>query len=93
VNAAQLKIAQNPSYVPSMGGECVSIGGTCGGNDSQKICKICSVTISGSIATILARATYGGAYANLMVRVTLPEMDIVDWSELPSYAGPPCVVP
>jgi len=95
VNAAMLKIAQNPSYVPAVAGDCVSVGGTCGGTDPQKVCKICSVTAVGSESTVVVRALYDHAYTNL--RITFANVPgtytVTHWTELAANSVPSCTLP
>lgn len=95
MNAAMLKIAQNGSYAPAAAGECVAIGGTCGGSDPQRVCKICSVNYSGSTATIETRALYNGTYTNLLARVdTAPgNMAVTFWDEKPVSGASTCTLP
>jgi hypothetical protein len=95
VREAQLLLAENSSYTPALGGECISLGGICGGSDTQRVCKICSIATSGTIATVLARATYNGAFTNLAVsfNTSRGNVAVTTWTESGSYAGPPCVVP
>ena len=95
VNSAILKIAQNPSYAPAAGGECVGVGGECGGTGELQVCKICDVTTAGAITTIQIRAAYGGAYTNVAVSVDSSDgrFGIVSRRELPTYGGPLCVFP
>lgn len=85
MNAAMLKIAQNGSYAPVAAGECVAIGGTCGGADPQRVCKICSVSYSGSVATITTRALYHDTYTDLSAQVdTTPgSLAVLFWDETP----------
>lgn len=95
VNAALLKIAQNPAYAPAATGECVSEGGTCGGSGPQRTCKVCSVSYSGSIATIVTRASFNHTYTNIYARAdTTPgAMAITYWSEKAASGAPTCTVP
>ena len=95
VAAAALKLRQDAAYQPALGGECVSLGGTCGGGDPQKVCKICQVIENGSARTIRARALYNGSYTNLSVTDTLDanSFTVSDWSELPTYTGASCSLP
>ncbi|NBV77610.1 hypothetical protein EBR66_05610 [bacterium] len=93
VNAAILRVSQNGSYAPVSGGDCVSLGGTCGGSNLQYVCKICSVTYAAGTATVITRARYNGAYTNLQVSFTTgSNVAVGAWSELPlSPHG--CTVP
>ncbi|MBI5470119.1 hypothetical protein HY968_02240 [Candidatus Kaiserbacteria bacterium] len=94
MQAAALKIAQNSTYTPISGGECVSVGGTCGGSGVQKVCKICSVVITGTTAMMQTRATYNGAYTNLVAYIDTTSGDFSGgYQEIPTYSGPSCVVP
>jgi hypothetical protein len=92
VQSAMLKEAQNPTYA---GGDCISLGGVCGGADPQQVCKICSVTYASGIATAYTRAAYRGAYTNLRVSfdTTPGSYAIQGWAELPSYGLGACPVP
>lgn len=95
VNGAMLKIAQNPAYVPAATGDCVSEGGTCGASGPQRTCKICSVSYSGSTATIITRASYNHAYTNIYAKAdTTPgAMVITYWSEKAASGVSTCTVP
>ena len=92
IAAAELKLVQDTTYQPPAGGECVTLGGTCGGTDPQKVCKICQVIVVGSERTIRARALYNGSYTNLAVTGTLESNDFTmsEWAEVPTYAGASC---
>lgn len=94
VSAVSLKIARDPHYVPAPSGDCISVGGTCQGDDPQKVCMICSVMLNGLSATADLRARYNGAYSNLRVtiNVTPGNFTIVDWKEIEN-GDPSCVVP
>jgi hypothetical protein len=89
VNAALVRLAGDSGYAPPAGGACVELGGTCGGADPQKVCKICSV----SGGTIRARARYHGSYTNVEV-VYSSSFGINQWTERStvSWAGT-CSVP
>jgi hypothetical protein len=91
VQEAMLKAEQNASYA---GGDCISLGGVCGGADPQKICRICSVTHSAGSATANVRAVYSGAYSNLSVTfsTTAGNPSILNWKETPS-GDASCPVP
>ena len=94
VNSVMLKIAQNSAYTPAPSRDCVSVGGTCGGSDPQKVCKICSVTTSGNFATTTVRAMYNGTYTNLTIGMnsTPGSFSVLNWSETNTGAGT-CTVP
>ena len=90
IDAAILKAAQNPSYG---GGECISLGGVCGGTDPQRVCRICSVSYSYGSATASTRAVFGQAFTNLTATFnTAGRFAISNWRETPS-GDPSCVVP
>jgi hypothetical protein len=81
VNSAMIKVAQNSSYVPAAGGDCLSVGGSCTGTDPQKVCKICSVGTSAGVTTVTTRALYNGAFTNLKVSFNATSYAITGWSE------------
>ncbi len=90
---ALVRIAQNSSYAPAGSGDCVSIGGTCGAADPQKVCKICSVS-AGPSYDIVTRAVYNKAYSTVKVKATLlgTSFTINSWDE--QTTGPAgCTVP
>ena len=90
VNSAMLKVAQGttPSNL------CVSLGGTCGGTDPQKVCKICSSSVSGGIATVRTRARYNGTFTNLEVKFTTTPSNFVVTSWKENETGDPsCTLP
>jgi hypothetical protein len=95
INTAIVNLAKDVSYAPVAGGDCLSMGGTCGGVDPQKVCRICSVTTSGSNKIIVARAKYNKAYTNITAKVTPGTTDFTvnSWDETATYTGSPCIVP
>lgn len=95
IAAATLELAQDAAYQPVAGGECVTLGGSCGGADPQKVCKVCQVITSGNELAIRARALYNGSYTNLAVTGTLGVNDfsVSNWSEVPTYIGASCPLP
>ncbi len=94
-NTAILKIAQNDSYAPAVGGECVSVSDTCGASDAIMICQICSVHLSGSIYTVRSRAEYKGSFTTLQVQGVMgpASFTLSAWSEIPAYTGSICPLP
>jgi len=93
VNVAMLKVAQDGSYAPAVGGDCITLGGTCHAPDPQKTCAICSVT-GGNPATVVTRAVYNGAFSTVQVTFdTTPDNFAVSrWEEL-SAGTLVCAVP
>ena len=91
-STAMLKIAQNASYAPIAGGECVSVSDTCGAAGAKKTCKICP---SGVSNVFYARAVYNGAYTNLRVEGSIASnnFSVVSWEETAPYGGPACLLP
>lgn len=94
-NTAMLKVAQNSSYAPVVGGECVSVSDTCGISGAAKTCRICSVTLTDGSYTILTRAVYKGAYTTLEVQGAVGPTNflVTKWTELPTYSGAICSIP
>ena len=93
-NMAMVKLAQNSSYVPASGGDCVSVSDTCGAFGATRVCRICQV--SGALTkTILVRARYNGAYTTISVSGTIgsTNFNVTNWSEIATYGGVTCTVP
>lgn len=76
INSALLKLAQNPAYVPTAGGETIFIG-----TDS---CTILSVTTTAGQITIQSKATFQQAVTNVQVVVTSGTLSLMSWQELPT---------
>jgi Tfp pilus assembly protein PilX len=95
VQTAFLNIAQNTSYAPASGGECVSVSDSCEESYPVYVCKICSVTENSGEYTVRTRAALGGAYTNLEVQGTLVSNNyaIVSWREVGTYSGAICTIP
>jgi Tfp pilus assembly protein PilX len=95
VQTAFLKIAQNTSYRPESGGECVSVSDSCEESHPVYVCKICSVTENSGEYTVRTRAALGGAYTNLEVRGILVSNNyaIASWREVGTYSGAICTIP
>lgn len=93
-NMAMLKIAQDAAYTPASGGECVSVSDTCGASGATRTCRICSVALSGSEYTVLARAVYGSAYSNLRIKGSMSSTNfsVSEWTEQSAYGGPTCTL-
>ena len=91
-DVAMVKIARDSGYAPGAGGECVSLGGTCGYGATDGTCKICEVTTSGNTKTIVTRAVSHDAFTNLKTSFDpSPGGDqAVEASEIPSYRGQSC---
>lgn len=94
-NTAMIKLAQDADYAPVSVGECVSVSDICGAAGATRTCKICSVTKSGSIYTIVARSVYGGAYSNIRFKgyLTATNFSVSDWSELAVNPVSTCTLP
>lgn len=92
---AMLRIAQNPTYTPVSGGECVGATDTCGASGAERTCKICSVSQNAGTYTILTRAVYRGAFTNVTVEGTLgsSNFSVTKWYETAAYGGPSCPLP
>lgn len=89
VNMAMIKIAENPSYAPVSGGECVRVGGDLCPNGPQ-VCKICQTSPS-----IVTRAVYNGAYTNLEVEGSISGANFVvtKWLEVAPNPVSTCTLP
>jgi hypothetical protein len=84
-NKAMLKLAEGDlSGVPGS----VVVDAT----DPKMVCKICELTLSGSIKT---RALYNGAYTNLVLSIdpNSSPNTILGWTESALYSGPLCPLP
>jgi Tfp pilus assembly protein PilX len=94
-NTAMLKVAQNASYSPAPGGECVSVSDTCGVSGATKTCRICSVGVSSGVYTILARSVHKGSYTTIEAKGTMgsTNFNVTSWKEMNAYAGPACTLP
>ena len=95
IEAAKLKAAQNASYAPAPGGDCVSVSDTCGAVGATKTCRTCNVTHIGNSYTFMTRAAVGGSYTNLTVTGTIATstFSVTGWSENTQYLGPICAIP
>jgi hypothetical protein len=95
VSAAFLELIKDPSFNNSALGQCVSVGDSCLAANRVKVCKICSVTNSGTDKIIETRAVYNKAYTNLRITATPAPPDdftVVKWEELAVQTGS-CNVP
>ncbi len=84
-------VAQNPDYLPPIGGqEAATTAGSC---------KVCEVAASGPQRTIRVRGFYRRSYTNLAVAVTpVPpgsprSLRVDSWGEDAIYPGPSCPLP
>jgi len=95
--AAMARLQRDSDYVPTAGGECVSLGGEC---DAVPLpsgtCKICGVAPgeAESERIVVVRAADDGAYTN--VRAVLVRdsgaYEVREWREVPHYDGPNCTL-
>jgi hypothetical protein len=94
-NTAMLKVAQDSGYTPITAGECVSVSDSC--PSGARVCKICSVSNTGGVYTIVARAVYGTnkTYSTVQVSGTLTTTNfaVTSWQELASNPVPACTLP
>lgn len=95
VSSAFLELIKDPNLDNSSLDKCVGVGDSCSATDRKKVCKICSITNSGSDKVIETRAVYNKAYTNLRITVTpaLPDnFTVLNWEEVGLYSGS-CNVP
>ncbi len=95
VHAALLKVVQQGTYQPMVGGECVSIDDACDEATSERACKICEVTFYDGVLRIQTRASLYGTYTNMLASVSTSTGSaiITELSEQPVYTGPSCPLP
>ena len=94
-HGALLRVIQQGTYQPMLGGECVSIDDTCDETNSGRECKICEVTFNDGVVRIQTRASVYGTYTNILASVSTSTGSaiITELSEQPVYIGPSCPLP
>lgn len=87
METALVNLAKDINYSPPPIGECVSLGGTCGGADPQKVCKIDSVKTLGVQKIIKTQGIFNNSYTNLISTTTPTAYDITidSWEEVPNF--------
>jgi len=74
VDAAILKLANNPSYIPTTGGETVDV--------ETDNCIIQSVNSSGNQKIINTKADYNHYVTNLKIVIDSSDLQVISWEEI-----------